>query len=383
MDLAILDPTGAVVATGVSGPTNFDEGVSNFLAPAAGTYFVRVSGPANIDYQMTVLTGGTFNAEPHDSFANAQQLVPSGSALGAIGGAEDWYQVTLAAGAVITVSTATPGSPTGQFPNALDPVIELYDPSNTLVASDDNSAADGRNATLTTTATVPGSYRIRITGAGGTTGEYVLNTGVTNPSPPPTVANVQINDGSAQRSEVRSLTVTFSTQVSITGTPFTLTRIGGGTVGLVMGPTTLDGQGHTQVTLTFTGPSETDPDSALNGGGLSLADGRYQLSIADGAVTGAGGALDGDGDGNAGGAYQSPPDTSAGGPGQWKLYRLFGDADGNGVVDLLDLQQLRGTFNVSTPDPAYVEFLDADHNGVVDLVDLQAFRGRFNVNILP
>ena len=65
-----------------------------------------------------------------------------------------------------------------------------------------------------------------------------------------------------------------------------------------------------------------------------------------------------------------------------KLYRLFGDADGNGVVDMIDLQSFRGSFNVGTGSPAFLEFLDADHNGVVDLVDLSQFRSRFNINLL-
>src|SRR5439155_1176146 len=44
---------------------------------------------------------------------------------------------------------------------------------------------------------------------------------------PPRVSATQINDGTAQRSRVTSLTVTFSTQVTFAGTPgaaFTLTR---------------------------------------------------------------------------------------------------------------------------------------------------------------
>jgi hypothetical protein len=195
------------------------------------------------------------------------------------------------------------------------------------------------------------------------------------------VQSVAVNGGSAQRSEVRSLTVTFSAQVTIAGNPFTLTRIGGGAVGVVMGTPMLD-QGRTVVTLTVTGSAEIDPQSVLNGGSASLADGRYQLSIANGAITGAGGALDGDGNGTAGGGYVSPQDSAGSGAGRFfGLYRLFGDADGNGVVDLVDLGALRAAFNAGVGDPAYVDFLDADHNGTVDLVDLGAFRTRFNATV--
>ena len=181
---------------------------------------------------------------------------------------------------------------------------------------------------------------------------------------------------------MRSLTVTFSAAVTFAANDpaaaFTLTRVGGGAVNLIAGPATVDGQGRTVVTLTF-GGGDIDPLSLQNGT-LSLMDGRYQLSILDGAVTGPGGlSLDGDGDGTAGGAYASAPDTAPGvGPG---LYRLFGDATGNGLVDLSDLQAFAGAFNATSGSSAYLDYLDADGNGVVDLSDLQAFASRFNRNV--
>jgi hypothetical protein len=205
----------------------------------------------------------------------------------------------------------------------------------------------------------------------------------------PVVAGVIINDGSVQRSEVRSLTVTFSGPVSFAGgnanaaAAFTLTRVtgSGGTVGLAATVST-NGLGQTVVTLTFTGTVATDSISLQDGGQLSLADGRFQLSIRDGAVTGPNGlALDGDGNGTAGGAFVSPQDTAGGGPGQLRLFRLFGDATGDGVVDLLDLAAFRSTFNANSSSQAYLEFLDANHDGVIDLIDLGQFRGRFNQSV--
>ena len=44
-----------------------------------------------------------------------------------------------------------------------------------LVAADDDSAADGRNAALTHTAAVTGAYTVRVTANPGTGGEYVLS----------------------------------------------------------------------------------------------------------------------------------------------------------------------------------------------------------------
>jgi hypothetical protein len=205
--------------------------------------------------------------------------------------------------------------------------------------------------------------------------------------PPTTVAAVQVNGGAAQRSAVRSVTVTFSGPVTFTGgtanaaAAFALTRLtnGGGGVGLIAAVAT-DGQGRTVVTLTFQAGGATDPLSNLNGGLPSLADGRYRLDILSSSVSGAGGqALDGDGNGTAGGDFHSAPDTAPGtGP---ALYRLFGDATGNGGVDLSDLALLRGTFNASTGDSAYLGYLDSDDSGTVDLSDLGQFRSRFNLSV--
>ena len=63
------------------------------------------------------------------------------------------------------------------------------------------------------------------------------------------------------------------------------------------------------------------------------------------------------------------------------LYRLFGDATGDGVVDLSDLTAFRSTYNAGTGNLAYVSYLDADNSGVVDLTDLTEFRNRYNHSV--
>ena len=78
---------------------------------------------------------------------------------------------------------------------------------------------------------------------------------------PVRVADVRVNDGSPQRSEVRSLTVTFSGPVTFANNSpmaaFQLTRVtgAGGTVGL-SAATSTNGLGQTVVTLTFTGEAQ-------------------------------------------------------------------------------------------------------------------------------
>ena len=144
---------------------------------------------------------------------------------------------------------------------------------------------------------------------------------------------------------------------------------------------------QTVVTLTFTttgnSASEIDPVSAENGGMASLADGQFQLTVLGAAVTDAvlGWNLDGDADGVPGGDYVSPTDTLGGGAGQLHLYRLFGDTDGNGIVDQVDLAQFRSANNSSSADAAYIAALDADNSGAIDQFDLAQFRQRNNANV--
>jgi hypothetical protein len=206
---------------------------------------------------------------------------------------------------------------------------------------------------------------------------------------PPTIAGVQVNDGSGQRSEVRSITVTFSDSVTFAGgdinaaAAFTLQHVQTSTnvdLNAVVGS---DGLGHTTVTLTFSG-TETDAFSVQGTAnpvaGRSLADGRYSLTIDGNAVTGSNGVkLDGAGNGTAGSQYVSAPDSFGGtGP---RLYRLYGDTNGDGVDDSTDLGQVRTTFNANNTQANYIQYLDANNDGVFDSTDLGQFRTRFNSNI--
>jgi hypothetical protein len=210
---------------------------------------------------------------------------------------------------------------------------------------------------------------------------------------PITVAGVRVNDGSAQRSEVRSLTVTFSGPVSFAGgngnaaAAFQLQHVQTGDNVNLAAAVSTNGAGQTVVILTFlsttvNGVNDTDPLSAANGGQLSLADGRYQLIVSATAVSDAalGWGLDGDADGTPGGNFVTPAETSYS-PTALHLYRLFGDATGDGVVDLSDLAAFRGTYNAGTGNPAYLAYLDADNSGVVDLTDLTEFRNRYNHSV--
>jgi CSLREA domain-containing protein len=177
---------------------------------------------------------------------------------------------------------------------------------------------------------------------------------------PPTVASVVVNGGAVQRSVVTSITVTFSEAVTLGPGAFTLTRNGPG------GPT-----GAVGLTIASAGPVAT---LTFVGGGAvpveasgSLIDGTYLLTIAAPAVLGAGGSLDGNGNGASDG---SPADdvTAA-------LHRLFGDIDGDRDVDASDYGAFRSAFG--TGNPAF----DFDGDGDVDAADFGQFRLRFGTSV--
>jgi hypothetical protein len=173
---------------------------------------------------------------------------------------------------------------------------------------------------------------------------------------PATVESVVVNDGSAQRSMVNRLTVTFDRQVTIDAGAFGLTGPGGTPVGLNVAASVVEGR--TVAVLTFTGPG-------IVGG--SLADGSYTLTVrADRVHDAIGRELDGDGDGIAG-------DDRADG-----VRRLFGDSDGDGDVDRLDRDVFRSAFHTTADEPGYLWYFDFDGDGDVDGRDNGQFNRRFH-----
>jgi hypothetical protein len=118
------------------------------------------------------------------------------------------------------------------------------------------------------------------------------------------------------------------------------------------------------VTLTFTGGAVDGP---------SLADGRFTLTVLAAQVGGPNGPLDGNGDGIGGDDF-----VLAGDPGTNKLFRLFGDVNGDGVVNGADLAAFRAAFGAAAPPGSP---FDANGDGAVNGLDLAAFRARFGTSV--
>ncbi|MEZ6062667.1 MAG: CARDB domain-containing protein [Planctomycetaceae bacterium] len=195
---------------------------------------------------------------------------------------DDYYSFEAVAGDTLFLETFTPGDGSGEPANNLDPQIELFfdDGINLPVslATDDNSAADGRNALLSYTATETGRYIVLIEGVTGS-GSYVLNvSGATGAPAAMQATAVTPVDGTVVTSTPATATLDFSKVVllsSLTASDVTIQIPGGGTY-TPAGVTVIDGN-------TF----EFDLT------GLSGPDGTYVIQIAAGDV------LDAAGNGNA------------------------------------------------------------------------------------
>lgn len=172
---------------------------------------------------------------------------------------------------------------------------------------------------------------------------------------PQKVESVVINDGSAQRSMVNSITITFGGAAILDPGAIELRRQDGSLVDLHTDISILGGK--TVAVLTFVG-------SEFVVG--SLADGSYTLTVlADHVHDRFGRELDGDGDGSAGGNRVDG------------FSRLFGDSDGDGDVDRLDRDLFRSAFKKSAGEAGYLWYFDFDGDGDVDGRDNGQFNRRF------
>jgi hypothetical protein len=172
---------------------------------------------------------------------------------------------------------------------------------------------------------------------------------------PTTVASVLINDGSAQRSMIDSITITFSGAAILDPGAIELRRQDGSLVDARVSISLVDGK--TVAVLTFVGPEFI---------GGSLADGQYTLTVlADRVHDRWGRELDGDGDGSAGGDLVD------------SFFRLFGDSNGDGGVDRQDRDAFRSAFKTNAGDAGYLWYFDFNGDGNVDGRDNGQFNRRF------
>ena len=171
---------------------------------------------------------------------------------------------------------------------------------------------------------------------------------------PRTVESVVVNDGSAQRSMVNQITVTFDGAAILDPGAIELRQHDGSLVDTDFSIALLGGK--TAAVLTFAGTEFV---------GGSLADGSYTLTVlADRVHDRWGRELDGDGDGVAGGDRAD------------SFFRLFGDSDGDGDTDHADLDVMLTSFGKNRGDAGFLWYFDYDADGEVDGLDMAQFNQR-------
>jgi hypothetical protein len=156
----------------------------------------------------------------------------------------------------------------------------------------------------------------------------------------PGVVSVVVNDGSAQRSLVTSLTVTFSGVVSFNPGAFEVQQQGGGLIQVDVSAAVSGNE--TVAVLTFAGAG------IING---SLPDGDYTLTLLADHV-------------------HDPSGQTLAADSVTSFFRLFGDINGNGVIDVQDLLRFASTFGKSAGDAGYLGYFDYYGTGRVDFSDL-------------
>jgi ELWxxDGT repeat protein len=209
-----------------------------------------------------------------------------------------------------------------------------------------DGTADGTVLVFRSSALTPPAYLTNVNGnlffaAGdGTHGNGLW--GLLAPAAPPAVEEVVVNDGSVQRSQVTSLTVSFSTEVSLDEGALEVRRQDGSLVPISLATSVVGGK--TVVVITFTGPG-------LSAG--SLPDGHYTLTVHHDLIhDGAGQAL--------------VEDASL------AFFRLYGDVDGDGDLDDQDLQAVGPKvssvrLNEGDSSGAQVHSITIHFNGLVTL----------------
>ncbi len=164
----------------------------------------------------------------------------------------------------------------------------------------------------------------------------------------PSVQGVQVNNGDVQRSMVNGLTVTFSEVVTLAAGAIEIRDAAGNLIPATLTVNTQVVGGHTVAMLTFSGVDVV---------GGSLADGRYTLTVRADKVAGSAGTMAAD--------YV------------FAFYRLFGDGNGDGVVDVDDLLAFAAAYGSGEGAPGYLGYFDYNADGVIDVDDLLAFADRY------
>jgi VCBS repeat-containing protein len=324
-------------ATGTSAPASVAINVNAVDDPPVIMAPASAQTPSNTDlvfHDISVSDVDAGSGQLNVTIASSQGTFSVNSASNLPVDGNDTSHVSFS-GTLADINAALNGltfNPTGNFSGSADILIRVDDQGNT-------GAVD---PTVGTTAFK--AIAVNVQGLATVTGTQI---GATNTAFPD------------QRSVISQVTVNFSEPVSVhPDSAFTLIRNGSEPVPVHV---TWDAAFKT-ATLTF---------NTTEANGASLANGSYQLQVNGDQLIGPDGqAVDANGDNMAGGVLNV------------NFYRLFGDINGDRVVDATDLAALRSVFGATITDPnSAAAAFDANGDGVIDQSDLDAFRANFGASV--
>ena len=183
-------------------------------------------------------------------------------------------------------------------------------------------------------------------------------------SPPPTVADVELNVGEAQQSAVESITITLDGDVEFAEGAISVVQRSTATEP-TFEPVTIN---VSQQLINDQTIATVQFESLVRNTENALEDGNYQLTLTADLVTRSG--------------VPMSEDFVFGDVESDGFFAFYGDSDGNRSIDVFDLLSFRQSFRSSAGDDSYAFFMDFDAGGSVDVFDLLQFRIRFN-NTLP
>ncbi|GAB5407239.1 MAG: choice-of-anchor Q domain-containing protein [Aureliella sp.] len=188
--------------------------------------------------------------------------------------------------------------------------------------------------------------QVTVTDSAGGQDTQSISVEVTN-APLLEVESVEVNDGEAQRSMVRSIAVTFNRDdVVVDASTFEVINTATGQAVALSVDTTTEA-GRTVARILFTG-------TGVAAG--SLVDGTYQLRIKAAAVQSA--------------AEMDNDHVD-------EFFRKFGDSNGDGIVNSIDFLAFRRTYRRTSGNALFDESFDSDGDGDVDATDYLAFRRNY------
>ena len=217
------------------------------------------------------------------------------------------------------------------------------------------------------------SIRLRTTDNANLTFDRIVSVTVTNLAEVLGIVVAGSNVMGSQRSNVRSITVTFDGLVDITGNPFEVRQRGGTTPMITTAFTTnTNGLRQTVATITFSGALTR----GIGIGAGALLNGYYQMTIDSTNVKRSNVNLDGDSNGVAGGDYRFGTVQSD------RFFALFGDADGDGSGTIADNNEFRRTNGRSAGDPLYNEAFNFDGINRIAIEDSNELRRTLRLRTL-